>query len=175
MTVDLLNKFENLEKNFIVGFQSMPVLVTNSSILLDAPVTIGKIKLNTANLKSCLSNKKGQELVVDEYSKSIIRTLIRESTEAITSYSTDSNQYIRIKFNDTFNFARIMRNSFSHNYIFSFSTFYKNILRTRNIEWNGNVIQLSMEGTPLEKTFFGYEDALNLFYDLREMIKDELS
>ena len=150
-------------------------MVNNNNILLDAPVTIGSIKLDTANLISCLSNKPGVELVVDEYSKSIIRTLIRESTEAITSYCNDTNQYDNIKLNDTFNFARIMRNSFSHNYIFSFSNFYKNILNTRNISWNGNIIELALEGQPLEKTFFGYEDALKLFYDLREMIKNELS
>ena len=172
---DLLDKFENLERNFIIGFQSIAVLSIDTDTFFKHPVHIGDVKLDTANLKSALSQKKNMELTIDEYSKSVIRTLIRESTEAITSYCNDSNQYNKIKFNDTFNFARIMRNSFSHNYIFLFSNYYKtSILNTRSIEWNGKIIELNMEGTSLEKTFFGYRDAITLLNDLRQIIKDEL-
>lgn len=172
---DLLNKFENLERNFILGFQSIAPLTLDTDIFFKHPIHIGDIKLDTTDIKSAITQKKNMELIIDEFSKSVIRTLIRESTEAITSYCNTSNQYNKIEFNDTFNFARIIRNSFAHNYIISFSKFYKTkILNERSIVWNGKEIKLDMEGISLEKTFFGYKDALTLLKDLKKMIQDEI-
>ncbi|GAB5500793.1 MAG: hypothetical protein PsegKO_31040 [Pseudohongiellaceae bacterium] len=115
------------------------------------------------------------EILIEEYSNAFVRTLIRESTEAITTYANDTHQYSLIEFSDTFNFARIIRNSFSHNYVISYSKFYKQILASQIITWGGKSLTLQMEGDPLEKTFFGYEDAVLLFKDLREMCRTTLS
>ena len=72
---DLLNKFENLMRNFIIGFQSIAVLTIDTNTFFKYPVNIGDIKLDTTNLKSAVTQKKNVELTIDEYSKSIIELI----------------------------------------------------------------------------------------------------
>jgi hypothetical protein len=176
MHIDLLiNKLGHMENNFVVGFHSNAMLATNHPAIFSMPITIGTEQLDSSNVQRMLSEETSKAVLIGEYCNALVRTLIRESTEAITNYANDTGQYHLIKQNDTFNFARIIRNSFAHSYIISLSDFYKLILQTRDIEWNGKSISLAMEGKSLEKTFFGYQDAVALFNDLHEMCRNELT
>lgn len=136
---------------------------------------IGSKDLDPSRVKKMQSEQSTMITLINEYSKSCVRTLIREATEVITTYVYDTDQYQKIKYDDTFNFARIIRNSFSHNYVISYSDFYKRILETRNIAWNGKVFTLAVEGDALTRAFFSYEDAVSLFNDLRDMCRNTFS
>ena len=171
---DLINKLGHLENNFTIGFHSVGMLATSHPDLFALPVKIGSQTLDSSKVRGMQSSQSTMQILIGEYSNALVRTLIRESTEAITTYANDTNQYSLIEHDDTFNFARIMRNSFSHNYVISYSQFYKRILASQSITWNGKLLTLAMEGDPLEKTFFGYEDAVLLFKDLKGICLSKL-
>lgn len=170
----LLTKLDKMEHNCFIGFHASAQLATNPKQFFSVPVSIGTTHLDPSRLVQYLSSAQNRGMIIGEHYNSVVRTLIRESTEEIRRYATETGQYTTIKFDDTFNFARIIRNSFAHDYVISLSKFYKGILSTRDIVWSGKSITLSMEGTPLDKTFFGYSDALALFRDLRTLCRDKL-
>ncbi|GEM_PF-3936733 len=165
------NKLGHLETNFIIGFKAAAFLARNHECLLSTPVTIDSTTIDGTGLAQFLSNESNKAVSVDEFSKAHVRTLIRESIETITNYANSTNQYSKLEFDDTFNFARIIRNSFAHDYVLSLTSFYKKILANRDIEWNGKAISLNMDGDSLEKTFFRYKDAIDLFHDLRKLCR----
>lgn len=171
---DLLNQLSHIDRNARLSFCFSSILANKKTPIDVANVQIGELTIQCSDLFVNASDKENIHTVIDEYTKSSLRTLVREMTEKIRGYTNATGQYHLIEYNDTFNYSRILRNSFSHEYVISFKGYKEKILTKRDIWWRGKCFTISMEGSVLDKTIFGYQDAFLLSYDLQELSQHTL-
>ncbi len=171
----LLDKLSCIEQNFTIGCCHLAELsASKPETLFSDPIIVENTKLDPSFLLDCMSSPKDKLSVINEYSNSLVRTLIKETIEAIADHAKEFGHYSKIRANDTFNFARVIKNAFAHGSVISYAPFYKKELSKRSITWKDKSLTLAMENLRLDNKFFNYSDAIALFNDLRDLCKDKM-
>ncbi len=70
-----------------------------------------------------------------------------------------------------YQFARIIRNCLSHNFIFVFNNYDKGLLP---ITWKNRSIAIDMDNQPLELKYFGYVETWEMFQEFHSFVENNL-
>ena len=171
---ELLSQLENAKNNYILGLAALALFATEESypLLEKSWCRFGSYTLSFAQVANLLKDPEDKKLALKEFLKMLLRTLVKESFELIKDYCNISKQMSSFTSQPWYQFARIIRNSLSHNFKFKFSEYDKNLLP---VSWKGKTITMAMDGSYLELSFFGYADAWDLFTEMKSFVEHILT
>jgi hypothetical protein len=196
---DLLSQLNNAQNNFILGVAALGLLVQEESFsILEKRVCVltetsfsfvrdvSQIREQFKDVQfpmkfapfpliaaaSYIKNAdEGQiQKIQREFFAMLLRTLLKESFEAVKDYCKGSKQLSLFEQQDWYHFARIIRNCLSHNFLIEYSNRDKISLPA----WKGKSFTLNMDGKPLNMSFLGIDGALDLYKDMRRFVEGSL-
>lgn len=171
---DLIGQLDYSKSNFILTLaaillfkdeKSYPILDSNS-------IKLGKETIQFEQVSNIMKNENYRQIACDEYLKIGLRSFIKESFEFIKDYTDMTSQMPLMSSQDWYQFARMIRNCLSYNFIFQFRAYDISLFP---ITWNNKTIDSSLDNTSLDLSFFGIEEAFALFNDMEYFVKNELS
>jgi hypothetical protein len=170
----LLNQLENHHHSWALALAAVKLFFNPSTIelLRGQKVRFGTFELELDQVVADLNNPTDQQLVVDQFLKSHLRSFVRDPFENIKVYCKGSGQVAELKLAPWYHFARLIRNSLAHDFHVAFRPDDRALLP---VAWRGITITAAMEGTELTLTFFGIPDAVQLFLDMREFVQSALA
>jgi hypothetical protein len=120
-----------------------------------------------------MTTPRDKAIMVEEFCKSLRRSLMRDGHELIDWYCNETHQYAKYQAVPWWNFARIMRNVVSHKLHgrlneWPGSLLKKGILR---VEWRDRFLESSMVGQDIQ---FSNQEALELFRDQMDFVRTGL-
>lgn len=181
MTRDvLITKLHTTLNNFIYGVAlrccfpdaRWPELASEQLSFESTDGKSASVKL--APIAERLSDSNDREDLINEYEKSLKRTLLREGHEIILAYCEVSNQFSKYKDEPWFQFARIIRNVVSHKDGGILKEWPKDLTKKSitTVSWRTRTLDTSMIGKFVE--FTPYE-AIQLFDDQKTFAETKLS
>ncbi len=170
---ELLSQLENAKNNYILGLAALSLFASEEIyfVLKKSFCSFGPYSLSFEQVANLLKNPNNRDIAAKEFIKMLLRALIKESFELIKDYCDDSKQ-ISVFVDQTFyQFARMIRNSLSHNFRFEFNKYDKTFLP---VTWKGRTITIAMDRSYLELSFFGYVETWELFAELQSFAQNTL-
>lgn len=100
------------------------------------------------------------------------RSALKELFEVTNNYCQQTNQLALLKSQSWYQFWRIIRNCFSHDFKFQFNVYDRTKLP---VSWNGITIDSSFDGKSLTHGHISREQFLEFLDDVAEFINNELA
>jgi len=164
---ELLRMMTNARNNFTVGLAGVLMLDHDniSDIRGKSSLVLGEnYELPFDQVEALLGEDYGNKLaVLFEFLNMLLRTFMKEAYELLKAYCRDTGQLRQMQCQTWFQFARIIRNCLSHDLRFDLSKDMKLL----PVTWKGKTITGGMHGARLDHSFFGFNDAIQLFEDLQ--------
>ena len=184
----LLHRMTIRQNTFMMGLASLFLLQTDAMKSLEEQSVYfqgNHIQFNSKELDDLVPYEKNDFNILlsawrsregdDIYSKSIVdfarsqrRTFLTESYELLNEFIKKHNLRDKLRPFSWFHYARIIRNSMSHDYRLSFHKFDHQFLP---LTWYGNIIDSSMEGVPLDAALLTPTATLRLHLEMRTWIE----
>jgi hypothetical protein len=170
---ELLGQLTNAQNNYVLGLAATSLFTEPLALehLTKSHAVFGTYNVPFDQVSKLLDNRQDREIAVREFLTMLLRALIKESFELIKDYSNDSNQSALLKGEPWFQFARIIRNCISHNFLFEFNAHDRSHLP---VSWKGKTITLALDGQPLSLSMFGYVEAWELFSEFKVFAESTL-
>jgi hypothetical protein len=170
---ELLSQLENAKNNYILGLAALSLFASKEiyPILEKYNCSFGSYSLKFDQVNNLLRNPSDRDIAAKEFMKMLLRALIKETFELIKNYCDSSNQISVLTAQLFYQFARMIRNCLSHNFIFLFNRYDRTLLP---VNWKGKNITSAMDGTYLELSFFGYVETWELFAEMQIFAIDVL-
>lgn len=171
---ELLSQLENAKNNFILVLASTSLFSNEKSypILNESSCKFGTYSINFKQITNMMRKKEDRGIACKEFINMGLRTLIKEPFELIKDYSGNTNQKQIFQSQKWYQFARIIRNCLSHNFKFQFNPYDKSLLP---IVWKSKTININLDNTHLQISFFGYVEAWELFCEMNFFVKNTLT
>lgn len=99
-----------------------------------------------------------------EFAKMLLRNFTLDSFEAARAYCDETGQLAELKSQPWYEFTRMMRNSLTHTQRWHFRKYDRDRLP---VSWRGKVIDVSMEGTEPDFTFYDWWDGCELWEEMK--------
>lgn len=178
---DTLSALENLKNNFLYG--NLATRLISDSVWQKNINQIAKFKRSDLSILDvplhdicCIlltKTPQGGPLLISEFEKSLMRSMMREGHEIVLKYCEISGQFKIYKDQSWFQFFRIMRNTASHK---DGGKLHKwpNDLKEKGIitvKWKTRTLDKSMEGKDIQ---FSIPDALDMWFELYDFVKQKL-
>ena len=162
---ELLSQLENAKNNYILGLAALALFATEESypVIEKSSCSFGSYSLSFDQVANLLKKREDKEIALKEFTKMLLRALVKESFELIKDYCDVSKQTSSFTSQLWYQFARMIRNCLSHNFRFEFRSHDKALLP---VSWKGKTITREMDGSYLELSFFGYIEAWELFTEM---------
>lgn len=169
----LINQLEHTKNNYILGLAAFSMF---DSGLSDQQLTrhaaaFGQYTVTFDQVVTLLRNPSDREIVLKEFGKMLMRTLIKESFEHLKDYCEKTDQYVPFKAQSWYEFARMIRNFLSHNCKFEFNKYDKDRLP---ITWKEKAITIDLDNKSPDMSFFSYTETWELFNEFITFAKTEL-
>jgi hypothetical protein len=143
----------------------------SKSELLQGLRNINCIKLY--QISTMLRKPLEREAMLFEFIKMSVRMLIKETFEFMVEYTNRTSQTEKLKEQNWYNFAKILRNALSHNMRIEFK--YKSYEKLLPVSFNGKIIDKNMAGSELTFDLFGLDDYTKLFLVIYEFAEKDLN
>jgi hypothetical protein len=98
------------------------------------------------------------------------RNLVKESFEISKHYATETSTLAEFQATDWYHFARLIRNSISHNFHFSFTA--ADLNSRLPVTWRGVTIDASMDGKEITQNILGPMTTIELVEAMRKFVED---
>ena len=169
---ELLGALSNIFNNFLIGIISSKIIpkdswdkIKNDSLIFsNGKGEEVKIPIDELCLALMVNEKKA--IAIEEFEKSMKRSLIREFHEVICFYTESTEQFHKYKKHPLFQFSRLLRNSISHQDGGKLRYWPKDLSKKNvyQIEWRGKKLTSSMINEEIEFTH----------YDTVAFVKDQI-
>lgn len=159
---ELLSQMENAKNNYLLVLAACSLFSNDKTypILEESFCSFGSYSFHFKQVADMMKIKGDREIACKEFIKMGLRTIVKEMFELIRDYCVKTRQENIFKGKIWYQFSRLIRNCLSHNFKFEFRLHDKKILP---VVWKGKEINISMDNTFLELSFFGYIEAWTLF------------
>ncbi len=180
--IETLSALENVRNNFLYG--NLATRLIPDTVWEKNANQIAKFKRSDSSILEIplhyichillTKTPKGGPLLISEFESSLMRSILRESYEIVLKYCETTGQFQIYKEQSWFQFFRIMRNTASHKDGGNLHKWPEDLKKKgiTSVQWKTRTIHDSMEGNDLE---FSIPDALDMWYELFEFVKEDLS
>lgn len=170
---DLANQLVHTKNNYIFGLAAFTILSSEESypLLASHRAAFGNYTVSFDQIVTLFQNSKDRKIVLNEFLKMCMRTIIKESFEHIKDYCEHTDQYAALKSEPWYEFARMIRNFLSHNCKFEFNKYDKARLP---INWGDKIITIEMDCKSLDFSFFGEVETWELFQEFESFVSQRL-
>lgn len=118
-----------------------------------------------------LNDRSVSKIAFSELYDTVHRAALKELFEITKHYCETTNQSKLLVGQSWYQFWRVLRNCFSHDFRFRFNEYDK---RQLPVTWLGITIDISMEGKVLTHGILSREQLLGLLDDVRKFVEDKL-
>ena len=163
----LLAQMENIRQNFVLGLAAASLFNSEKALpILDGTTCIiGPYALGFSQVSTILRNPGDKGLLLKEFAKLQLRTLVRESLSAIETYCRCHRCVSQLERQPWYEFARIIDNCLAGNGRFVFDARDKAVLP---VCWNDKVLTLDLQNQPLCFSRFSPADGWELFQEMND-------
>jgi hypothetical protein len=171
---ELLAQLENAKNNYILGHAALSLFAEPQvyPLLERQSASFGTYTITFDQVARLLRVPSDRDIALKEFLTMLLRALIKETFELLRDYSAATGQTPILKSQGWYQFARLIRNCISHNFMFEFSTYDKTLLP---VTWGGRTIEPAMDRQFLPLSFFGYIEAWELFATFKSFASTILS
>ena len=119
---ELSNGFENLKNNYPLGITACSLFNSNQikKLLQDTTANFGEFSFKLDQVTKLVESNESKNLAITEFLKSHYRAYLKEGFELIQTYCRLNGITHTLHNQDWFLFAKIVRNTLSHDYYFNF-------------------------------------------------------
>jgi len=169
----LLAQMENIKQNFILGLAAVSLLESEASlpVLEKSSCTIGPYYLDFSQVAATLRKPGDKALLLQEFIKYQLRTLVRESFSTIERYCCFNGYTARLEKQPWYEYARIIDHCLSCNCRFNFCERDKAVLP---VWWNDKVLTIDLQNQPLYLSQFSHSDGWELFQEMNSFAAGHL-
>ena len=179
---EALSALENIRNNFLYG--NLATRLIPDSIWENNAHQIAKFKRSDTSILEVplidicnillTKTPQGGALLISEFESSLMRSIMRESHELVLKYCESTRQFQMYKDQSWFLFFRVMRNTASHKDGGNLHRWPDDLHKKgiNSVQWKTRILNISMEGKDLE---FSIPDALDMWFELYEFVKHDLS
>ena len=169
----LLTQLDHTRNNYILGLAALTAFSSPIShpLLSSQTAHFGSYTVTFDQVVTLLQNDRDRGILLREFLKMLMRTLIQESFEHIKDYCTLTDQYDRLKGQSWYEFARMIRNFLSHNCRFEFNRYDRDRLP---VVWKDKEITRSLDRKSPDFSFFGQIETWELFMEFETFVTDVL-
>ena len=170
---ELENQLMHTKNNYILGLAAYSLYESGRvNTQLQTHVTaFGDYFITFKQVTDLLDHPRDRKIVLSEFLKMHMRTLIKESFEHIRDYCEKTRQYQTLKQEPWYQFARMIRNFLSHNCRFEFNKYDKLELP---VKWRDLEITIKMNKCTLDMDFFSYVETWELFLEFEDFVLNRL-
>ena len=170
---ELTSQLVNAKNNYVLGLAAISLFSSREAypILEKNHASFGAYTVQFNQVANLLRKDNDREIAIREFLTSQIRALIKESYELIKDYCEDTGQSALFKAEPWHQFARMIRNCLSHNFKFDFNNHDKGLLP---VSWSNRTIDIGMNDTHLQLSFFGYVESWELFIAYHDFVQNRL-
>ncbi len=171
---ELLAQLENAKNNYILGLAALALFGDSRTytVLEEARCAFGTHSVEFSQVATLLRIDTDRAIAMKEFVNMLLRIPIKESFELLKNHCAETGQAPLLQNQPWYEFARVIRNSLSHNFRLQFRKHDRSLLP---VTWRGRTIELAMDGAHLELSFFGYVQAWELFADFRDFAINRLA
>jgi len=171
---ELLSQLENAKNHYILGLAALALFATEESypLIEKSSCSFGSYSLSLDQVANLLRKREDKEIALKQFTKMLLRAMVKESFELIKDYCDVSKQTSSFTSQPWYQFARMIRNCLSHSFRFEFRKYDKGLLP---VSWKGKSITTAMDGSHLELSFFGYVEAWELFAEMNSFTERTLT
>lgn len=101
----------------------------------------------------------------DQFALMLLRNISVESFEAVRSYCSDTGQFDQMKQQSWYQFARLVRHSFAHDYHWNFR---KQDFKHLPTTWRRRTLDISMQGQRHMGSHYDWFDACELWEEIKD-------
>jgi hypothetical protein len=165
---ELIGQLTNAQNSYILGLAALSLFTSSEALdhLRKSNASFGTYSIQFEQVAKLLANEADRQVAVKEFLTMLLRALIKESFELVKDYSDNTGQSATLKSQPWYQFARLIRNSISHNFNFEFNAYDKGLLP---VSWKARTITAAHDGQPLPLSFFGYVEAWELFKEFETL------
>jgi len=170
---ELINQLNHTKNNYIIGLAALSMFNSGQAepLLERHAAAFGDYTVSFDQVAELLKKKPEHGVVLSEFNKMLMRTIIIESFEHIKEYCQNTSQYPLLKNQKWYEFARIIRNFLSHNCRFIINKYDRARLP---IKWGELEITEQMHGQGLAPGSFGNVETWELFQQFTAFVEKEL-
>ena len=139
--------------------------------LENSACNFGPYSLPFGQVAGLLKRQKDRDVAVNEFMKMLLRALVKETFELIKNYCRISSQRDVFETQPFYSSARLIGNGLSHDLKLVITKKDRELLP---VHWKKKTITEAMNGNQLELSFFGYEEAWELFQEIQAFARTSL-
>ena len=169
----LVTQLEHTRNNYILGLAALTTFSSPVShpLLNSQTAQFGSYTVTFGQVVTLLENDRDRGILLREFLKMLMRTLIQESFEHIKDYCTLTDQYGSFKGQSWYEFSRMIRNFLSHNCRFEFNRYDRDRLP---VVWKDKEITFALDRKSPDFGFFGQVETWEIFIEFETFVRDIL-
>jgi len=168
----LSERLKTVQNNYVLGLASLALLTSESAqIQLRADsAQFGGFTVQFLQVAELMLVPTHRDDAINSFLLMLMCSLIKDTFELTRHHAKRGGVLAALKTQHWYQFARLVRNCLGHNFILEFN---ERDLRMMPVQWRGRTLTASMNGSPLPLHLFGYEQAWQLFLDMRQYSLDK--
>lgn len=151
----------------LFSHEDMPAFYNEWSSALDFPNSF-----NDRDIAALLSDEEVSKIAFSELFDTVHRAALKELFEITKYYCSTTGQMDLFRAQTWYQFWRIIRNCFSHDFRFRFSDHDRKMLP---VSWAMVTIDENLEGKPLTHGVLSREQVLNFISEVQEFVNEQLA
>lgn len=151
----------------LFSHEDMAGFYTTWSSQLDVPQPFDQIEL-----LSLLHDRDISKIAFSQLYDTVHRAALKELFEITKKYCQDTGQEHLLRSQPWYQFWRMIRNCFSHDFRFKFQDYDRKYLP---VSWSGISLDLSIEGKPLTHGIMSREQLLDFLGEIRRFVETQLA
>lgn len=171
---DLLNYLNNIRVPFLLCYPSKNFLNSDMGLkyLKQFSMIFDGENIQYLTLATTLQNVSKRKESLDGFEGVFLKTVTTDALEALKAYCKRTNQLNLLKSQPWFQFFRLVRNCFSHDYFWQFRP---DDIKLLPITYRGKTITKEMENTVIRFEFYNVHVTWRLLRDAVDFVKNDLN
>jgi hypothetical protein len=165
-TQTLAGRLMTVQNNYVLGLASLALLTAPEAgaLLRRDAAHFGTYEVQFAQIADLFAHPAHREDACRSFLVMHMCSLVKDSFELCTHHARAANRLQEMKAEPWHQFCRLVRHCIAHKFIFDFRPYDLSILPAR---WRGREITAAHNGQELPLALFGYEQAWEMFMDIR--------
>lgn len=170
---ELANHLGNLDQSYTLGIVAIALFLDEATYpkLKEISSTWGPHKIPGQQIADLLRQPNIRRTMLSQYASLLSRAVIKESFEGIKSYCKGTDKVPKFEAQDWYHFARIVRNSVSHNGRIELTRADHGRLPIR---WRDKTIDAGSDGQPVEAVLGNHPEIVELVAEMSMFAMDDL-
>ena len=167
----LADRLMTVQNNYVLGLAAITLLTSDAGRvqLKTDSAQFGIWTVQFEQVADLMAVPAHRDDAIKSFLIMLMCSLVKDTFELTRHHARRRGMLPDLRVQHWYHFARLVRNCLGHNFLFHFNVRDHALLP---VHWNNCEITRVMDGQPLRLQLFGYEQAWQLFLDMRQYAID---